>query len=79
MRIINEITTEIVKNSEDGESIHSLAAKTGFAYSAVYKWKDKKDVMDGVCGALEITEEEYKILWNEAARINRERAHRELF
>src|SRR3989344_8374264 len=38
MGIINEITVAIVKNAEDGESIHSLAAKTGFAYSAVYRW-----------------------------------------
>jgi len=38
MRIINEITVDIVKNAEDGESIHSLAAKIGFAYSAVYRW-----------------------------------------
>lgn len=28
----------IVKNAKDGESIHSLAARIGFAYSAVYKW-----------------------------------------
>lgn len=38
MKIINEITMSIVKNAEDGESIHSLASKIGFAYSAVYKW-----------------------------------------
>ena len=38
MAIINEITVGIVKNAEDGESIHSLATKIGFAYSAVYKW-----------------------------------------
>lgn len=38
MKIINEITVNIVKNAEDGESIHSLAAKIGFAYSAVYRW-----------------------------------------
>ena len=38
MKIINEITTDIMKNVENGESIHSLAIKTGFAYSAVYKW-----------------------------------------
>ncbi len=36
--IINEITMNIVKNAEDGESIYSLATKIGFAYSAVYKW-----------------------------------------
>src|SRR3989338_4748255 len=38
MKIINEITAEIVKNDKEGESIHSLAAKIGFAYSAVYRW-----------------------------------------
>ena len=38
MVIINEITMSIVKNAEDGESIYSLAAKIGFAYSAVYRW-----------------------------------------
>ncbi|MDO8460093.1 MAG: helix-turn-helix domain-containing protein [Nanoarchaeota archaeon] len=38
MVIVNEITMNIVKNAEDGESIHSLASKMGFAYSAVYRW-----------------------------------------
>lgn len=38
MEIVNEITADIVKNAEDGESIYSLSAKIGFAYSAVYKW-----------------------------------------
>ena len=38
MKIINEITVSIIKNAEDGESIYSLAAKIGFAYSAVYRW-----------------------------------------
>src|SRR3989344_3915065 len=38
MGMINEITASIVKNARDGESIHSLSAKIGFAYSAVYKW-----------------------------------------
>ena len=38
MKIVNEITVDIVKNAKDGESIHSLAAKIGFAYSAVYRW-----------------------------------------
>jgi len=38
MIIVNEITMEIVKKAEDGESIHSLASKIGFAYSAVYRW-----------------------------------------
>ncbi len=38
MAIINEITTCIIKNAENGESIHSLASRIGFAYSAVYRW-----------------------------------------
>ena len=38
MKIVNEITADIVKNAENGESIYSLAAKIGFAYSAVYRW-----------------------------------------
>ena len=38
MKIINQITSSIVKHAEDGETIHSLTKKTGFAYSAVYKW-----------------------------------------
>ena len=38
MVIVNEITRNIVKNAEDGESIYSLALKMGFAYSAVYRW-----------------------------------------
>src|SRR3990167_6856446 len=36
--IINEITTKIIRNARDGESIRSLANKVGFAYSAVYGW-----------------------------------------
>ena len=38
MVIVNEITMNIVKNAEDGESIYSLATNIGFAYSSVYKW-----------------------------------------
>jgi len=38
MRIINEITVDIVKNAKDGDSIRSLATKIDFAYSAVYGW-----------------------------------------
>ena len=38
MGIINEITTAIITEAKDGESIRSLASKIGFAYSAVYKW-----------------------------------------
>jgi len=36
--IINEITIKIIRNAGNGESIRSLANKTGFAYSAVYNW-----------------------------------------
>ena len=36
--IVNEITTKIIRNARDGESIRSLANKMGFAYSAVYRW-----------------------------------------
>ena len=36
--IINEITIKIIRNVRDGESIHSLANRIGFAYSAVYGW-----------------------------------------
>src|SRR3989344_2866158 len=38
MEIINQITNSIIKNTKDGETIRRLAEKTGFAYSAVYKW-----------------------------------------
>jgi len=38
MVIVNEITMKILKNVKDGESIHRLASKIGFAYSAVYRW-----------------------------------------
>lgn len=38
MEIVNQITNSIVKNARDRDTIHSLAKKTGFAYSAVYKW-----------------------------------------
>ncbi|MEK6825555.1 MAG: helix-turn-helix domain-containing protein [Nanoarchaeota archaeon] len=38
MSIVHEIPAKIVQHIEDGESIHSLAVKIGFAYSAVYKW-----------------------------------------
>ena len=38
MEIINQITTAIIKNAKDGDTIRSLAERTGFAYSAVYKW-----------------------------------------
>jgi len=38
MKIVNEITIKIIRNARNGESIHSLANKMGFAYSAVYRW-----------------------------------------
>jgi len=38
MGIVNEITIKIIRNAKNGESIYSLANKTGFAYSAVYNW-----------------------------------------
>ena len=38
MGIVNEITIKIIKDAKDGESIHSLANRIGFAYSAVYNW-----------------------------------------
>ena len=36
--MINQITRSIIKNAKDGETIHSLVKRIGFAYSAVYKW-----------------------------------------
>ena len=36
--MINQITMSIIKHAKDGETIHSLAKKIGFAYSAVYHW-----------------------------------------
>lgn len=38
MEIINQITNAIIKNAKDGDTIRSLAERTGFAYSAIYKW-----------------------------------------
>lgn len=38
MKLVNEITLAIVNSARDGETIHSLANRIGFAYSAVYKW-----------------------------------------
>lgn len=38
MTIVNEITIKIIRDARDGESIRSLANRTGFAYSAVYGW-----------------------------------------
>ena len=36
--IINPITAAIIKESKDGDTIREIAMKTGFAYSAVYRW-----------------------------------------
>ena len=38
MKIINEITISIIRNVGDGDTIHNLSKRIGFAYSAVYKW-----------------------------------------
>ncbi len=38
MKTINPITTEIIKKAEDKDTIREIAKKTGFAYSAVYRW-----------------------------------------
>lgn len=46
MVIVNEITMNIVKNAEEGESIYSLASKIGFAYSAVYRWISELEKYD---------------------------------
>lgn len=44
--IVNPITIKIVRNVEDGYTIHKLAKKVGFAYSAVYKWVKKLQEYD---------------------------------
>lgn len=49
MSIINEITVKIVENAKDGESIRSLASKTGFAYSAVYRWISELEKYGAIC------------------------------
>lgn len=36
--MINQITMSIIKRAKDGETIHGLAKRIGFAYSAVYRW-----------------------------------------
>ena len=38
MSLVNEITELIIAKTKNGDTIHSLAKKIGFAYSAVYKW-----------------------------------------
>ncbi len=41
MIIINPITMEIINKIEEKDTIRKIAKKTGFAYSAVYKWTKK--------------------------------------
>ncbi len=36
--IINPVTAAIINAAEDGNTIREIAMKTGFAYSAVYRW-----------------------------------------
>jgi len=36
--IINPVTAAIIKKAKDGDTIREIAKKTGFAYSAVYRW-----------------------------------------
>ena len=36
--IINPVTAAVIKEAEDGDTIREVAMKTGFAYSAVYRW-----------------------------------------
>lgn len=36
--IINPVTAAILKEAKDGDTIREIAMKTGFAYSAVYRW-----------------------------------------
>ena len=36
--IINPVTAAIIKDAKDGDTIRRVAMKTGFAYSAVYRW-----------------------------------------
>lgn len=38
MKIVNPITMDIIRKVEDGDTVRKVAKKTGFAYSAVYKW-----------------------------------------
>lgn len=45
--IINPITAAIISVAKDGDTIRQIAVKTGFAYSAVYRWVtvlSKRDV-----------------------------------
>lgn len=36
--IINPVTAAIIRQTKDGDTIREIAKKTGFAYSAVYRW-----------------------------------------
>jgi hypothetical protein len=36
--IINPVTAAIIKEAKDGNTIREVSKKTGFAYSAVYRW-----------------------------------------
>ena len=36
--IINPVTAAVIKEAKDGDTIREIAMKTGFAYSAVYRW-----------------------------------------
>lgn len=38
MKIINPITVAIMNETRNGDSIREVSRKTGFAYSAVYRW-----------------------------------------
>jgi hypothetical protein len=38
MNIINPITAAVIKQAQNGDTIREVAKKTGFAYSAVYRW-----------------------------------------
>ena len=46
MAVVNEITMKIIRNVRNGESIHSLANRIDFAYSAVYNWILKLESYD---------------------------------
>ncbi len=41
MKIINQITSKIIQEAKEGDTIRNIARNTGFAYSAVYNWINK--------------------------------------
>lgn len=45
MKLINPITAGIIKEAKDGDSIRKVAKKTGFAYSAVYRWVENLEAL----------------------------------